>query len=311
MAPPPAKRQKRPIVLSSDDDEDEASLVRKHLVEHHSDKDKASVNSVKLNGSGISNRPLPTRSRPRPKGTTKSSTLASTQTTPSPSPEKPTKKTRLPKEEQKSRSLYTFFNAATQTQRANGRPEPETQAVDVEEEEDFIQDDSLDEDLWQLPDVQDEENHVLDRRKRLRMSPPSTGLRAGVGGLPGASQRFISKAKSPSTAGGVDGSDTLGTGDLRPWAEKYAPRNLEELAVHKRKVADVRGWLENVIGGRNLKVGLPNKSTHRARADSGKETLDTKGAFWGWQDCYDIYVSKNSRLSNLRMAEPCRVGVLF
>ncbi|RKF82583.1 Cell cycle checkpoint protein RAD17, partial [Golovinomyces cichoracearum] len=37
--------------------------------------------------------------------------------------------------------------------------------------------------------------------------------------------------------------------DLRPWAERFAPSSLDELAVHKRKVADVRKWLEDAMGG--------------------------------------------------------------
>ncbi|TQS38660.1 hypothetical protein Golomagni_00831 [Golovinomyces magnicellulatus] len=37
--------------------------------------------------------------------------------------------------------------------------------------------------------------------------------------------------------------------DLCPWAERFAPSNLDELAVHKRKVADVRKWLEDAMGG--------------------------------------------------------------
>lgn len=37
--------------------------------------------------------------------------------------------------------------------------------------------------------------------------------------------------------------------DTRPWAERFAPANLEELAVHKKKVSDVNAWLESVFGG--------------------------------------------------------------
>ncbi|KKA29981.1 hypothetical protein TD95_002984 [Thielaviopsis punctulata] len=38
--------------------------------------------------------------------------------------------------------------------------------------------------------------------------------------------------------------------DLRPWSERFAPQNLDELAVHKRKVADVRRWLSDALDGR-------------------------------------------------------------
>ncbi|KAI1081762.1 Rad17 cell cycle checkpoint protein-domain-containing protein [Whalleya microplaca] len=38
--------------------------------------------------------------------------------------------------------------------------------------------------------------------------------------------------------------------EQRPWSERFGPVNLEELAVHKKKVADVRRWLQDVISGR-------------------------------------------------------------
>ncbi|KAK4170392.1 cell cycle checkpoint protein RAD17 [Cladorrhinum sp. PSN259] len=38
--------------------------------------------------------------------------------------------------------------------------------------------------------------------------------------------------------------------DSRPWSERFAPVDLDELAVHKRKVADVRRWLDDVYVGR-------------------------------------------------------------
>ncbi|KAF1959454.1 Rad17-domain-containing protein [Byssothecium circinans] len=43
------------------------------------------------------------------------------------------------------------------------------------------------------------------------------------------------------------------TTDRRPWNEKYGPISLDELAVHKKKVADVRSWLESVLSGKERK----------------------------------------------------------
>ncbi|CAI4216380.1 unnamed protein product [Parascedosporium putredinis] len=37
--------------------------------------------------------------------------------------------------------------------------------------------------------------------------------------------------------------------DLRPWSERFRPLTLDELAVHKKKVADVRRWIEGVLSG--------------------------------------------------------------
>ncbi len=39
-----------------------------------------------------------------------------------------------------------------------------------------------------------------------------------------------------------------------PWAQRYAPRTLEELAVHKKKVSDVEQWLNNAFTGKSRKV---------------------------------------------------------
>lgn len=44
--------------------------------------------------------------------------------------------------------------------------------------------------------------------------------------------------------------------DSLPWAQRYPPTDLEELGVHKRKVADVRAWIDNVLKGYERKVGL-------------------------------------------------------
>jgi cell cycle checkpoint protein len=43
------------------------------------------------------------------------------------------------------------------------------------------------------------------------------------------------------------------TSDRRPWTEKYGPTSLEELAVHKKKVTDVRTWLTDVLDHRGRK----------------------------------------------------------
>jgi cell cycle checkpoint protein len=44
--------------------------------------------------------------------------------------------------------------------------------------------------------------------------------------------------------------------DGRPWAQRYGPSNLDEIAVHKRKVEDVRRWLEDAFAGRRKEVSV-------------------------------------------------------
>lgn len=60
----------------------------------------------------------------------------------------------------------------------------------------------------------------------------------------------------------------LDTGDRRPWTDKYGPVTLEELAVHKKRVADVRTWLADVFSGKARKRLLLLKGP----AGSGKTT---------------------------------------
>ncbi|CAK7271276.1 RFC checkpoint protein Rad17 [Sporothrix epigloea] len=70
------------------------------------------------------------------------------------------------------------------------------------------------------------------------MAPPSQSS---------SSQRF----KRPGRPAALNGTSTTNSeDDLRPWSERFAPVNLDELAVHKKKVADVRQWLEDVLLGR-------------------------------------------------------------
>jgi len=56
--------------------------------------------------------------------------------------------------------------------------------------------------------------------------------------------------------------------NLRPWAERFAPRNLDELAVHKKKVQDVRTWIEEVTSGQRRQRVLLLKGA----AGTGKTT---------------------------------------
>ncbi|KAJ5490596.1 Checkpoint protein Rad17/Rad24 [Penicillium expansum] len=60
----------------------------------------------------------------------------------------------------------------------------------------------------------------------------------------------------------------VGEPDRRPWAQRFAPANLGELAVHKKKVSDVQHWLEDAFAGRRSERLL----VLRGPAGSGKTT---------------------------------------
>ncbi|KAF2751014.1 Rad17-domain-containing protein [Sporormia fimetaria CBS 119925] len=83
---------------------------------------------------------------------------------------------------------------------------------------------------------------ALPLRKRIRDAPSSKDA-ASKG-----SQRFLSTATDARKLSGAK-SPPLADQDRRPWNEKYGPASIEELAVHKRKVADVRTWLSDVFNG--------------------------------------------------------------
>ncbi|KAB8254290.1 UAA transporter family-domain-containing protein [Aspergillus pseudonomiae] len=53
-----------------------------------------------------------------------------------------------------------------------------------------------------------------------------------------------------------------------PWAQQYSPTNLDELAVHKRKVSDVQSWLRNAFA----RTGERKLLILRGPAGSGKTT---------------------------------------
>ena len=252
MAPPPAKKQKRLVFLSSDDDEDWAPTT-----EGIRGRKASSEPSNWSDAHGTTKRSLPTRSRKEPTDyVVNVEASAVTNLTPSPSPKKPTRKTKPTARPQVSKPISSFFNATSHSQQVNGYRQPNAETPELEnDEEDLIEDDSVIEDVNELRGQQGTTRFVLDRRKARFASaqtvPPSTQLQR----LASSSQRF----KIPGSAIGKR-NDLPNAVDLapkepdeRPWAERFGPSNLEELAVHKRKILDVRNWLENVLQWRDHK----------------------------------------------------------
>ena len=78
--------------------------------------------------------------------------------------------------------------------------------------------------------------------------------------FPSSTQRFM-KASQPS-------AKIVKEEDRHPWAERFAPQNLDELAVHKKKVQDVRIWIDEVMNGQRRQRVLLLKGA----AGTGKTT---------------------------------------
>ncbi|EQL37574.1 hypothetical protein BDFG_01157 [Blastomyces dermatitidis ATCC 26199] len=232
----------------------------------------------------------------------------SLQTTPGSSPEKKRGKKAHRLSEEPSKSLHSFFARATEEERWSCKKDSvglgagvgssiteETDMVeeiedDEEEEiEDLIEDDSYDElftrhvlSSGSAELAQGDNNKAgspLDRRKVKDMKVAQQINKAKLTSRPG--KRFLLPGSSAAGSGttSVNGDEVgwacelhsstkLAAQGMRPWAEEYAPANLDELVVNKRKVSDVQRWLVDVFGGKSKQRVL----VLRGPAGSGKST---------------------------------------
>ncbi|KAE9372120.1 Rad17-domain-containing protein [Stipitochalara longipes BDJ] len=250
---PPAKRRKRAVVLSSDDEDDEKPKGRlTDLVSSSplSSSDTKTTDSARA-PSQVST--APTKTEPRAKTANHPHNAAPIYLPNSPRRAKassksasssPEKSKRRGKTEEKGKSgdIFTFFTRQAQRQQAEGgvngsisKPKHTIQSSKAEEH-DLI---SEDDDVVVETKVQNSSLVGLAARKRAR---GAESFKGGDGDNPSASQKFLVKPK-PRT-------EIKNEEDMRPWAERFSPSNLEELAVHKKKIADVRTWLEDVMHGR-------------------------------------------------------------
>jgi len=257
---PPAKRQKRNVIPSSSpvtsDNEYEEPVVKSNArLNDLISSSPTSSNDPKTGTSGKpSSQSMGTRWEPRSKTANRPHNAAplpppkpargdrTASKSASNSPEKAKRKGKV-EEKVKSGDLFTLFTKQAQRQKAEsassgvtGRPRitPQSSKELTIEDDDIISDDDVVESKAQSASMVG-----LAARKRARAA---NILRNGDEGAPSASQKFVMK---PKVLREVQSED-----DMRPWAERFAPVNLDELAVHKKKVADVRTWFENVMSGR-------------------------------------------------------------
>lgn len=194
---------------------------------------------------------LPTRSissrrtRQPPKTATSKTTTSKTTTSP-------------------SKSLHNFFQPASEGQRwsskkfqvhtesagststGSGSKPGLKQKADLELDADVIDDDydSYDEIFSQIQPIQQKQQ-----------KQPQTGkytTKTASKQTRSKPKRFLLSDKSGSS---TPTPTPTGTAiDTRPWAQRFAPIDLSELAVHKRKVSDVQCWLDDVFQGRRREV---------------------------------------------------------
>lgn len=243
MGPPPAKKQKRLIVLNSED-EAQGSLCSSRS--SHNVEVKATTGNKTLDDEPAL-ASLTTRAKVKARGYTTRAT-SSRGSTPALSPQKPRPPVR--KTTAKSGTLYSFFNTTTQSQQVNGCSEITKDSTRLEEE-DLIQDVSSSDEHRRVPERRVDALGTQTKHQSLRPESLESLIRNG---RPlEASQRFKPLAETPRHS--FSRSVAAKTFERRPWAEMFVPSSIEELAVHKRKVVDVRTWLENVFNGQERKVG--------------------------------------------------------
>lgn len=234
MTRPPGKRPRR-LILSDDDEP---------MVKTRRAPPRLSAGPVKgVDGEKIVSLPA-TPKKVKPKPVPKAS--------PNRSPEKTLRKGN--REEKGSKSLHTFFGKATEEQRwARKENTPSTVDEDVETA-DAIEDDSSDEAFADYPNGGDDEDKVLDRRKAGGSDSWNDVMKPFKNGI-SSSHKFAKLSKPVMKDKTIVGQDN----DMfdRPWAERFAPESLEELAVHKKKVTDVQNWLSAVLQGRDRRVCDP------------------------------------------------------
>jgi cell cycle checkpoint protein len=236
MAKPRAAR-KQPVVLSSDSEEDAS----------HSPPPKRHKRGTLLSlTDGARGEAEAPRTRSRPAGSPKTS-APSTQKSPAKSPGKP---------RAIHKPITSFFSNVPRPQSLQPTPSPEKAATPREDIDDILDSSGDDRPV--------KSSTALPLRKRSNPGPIIDSDAATKG-----RQKFLrtaSGARSTPPSSQPIREDTI---DRRPWTEKYGPASLEELAVHKKKVSDVRAWLEDVFSGRGRKRLLLLKGP----AGSGKTTV--------------------------------------
>lgn len=276
---PPVKRRRRNIVSDDDDDEDDArdekpTPIKNRINQYFSpptakskvfgdaenEDDPSPPSPSSLRESSRPSRTAPAKKAPA--AAARSSRFKSAASkNPGQSPSKPKANDRKPIDEKgKSANIRTLFS--NQAQRAKAEPKPNGRSKKADVQAFDVTSDSLsdDEDI-SIPTTSGTSLVGQKAQKRSRdafeFQPASTSTHPSTN----AAQIFLRPSRLNSTSSG-DGVDQ------RPWSERFGPLSLEELVVHKKKVADVRRWLDDVLSGRMRQRLLVLKGS----AGTGKTT---------------------------------------
>ncbi|KAL8730613.1 MAG: hypothetical protein Q9166_003926 [cf. Caloplaca sp. 2 TL-2023] len=246
MGPPPAKRRRKQVVSSSEDEE--VTSTHERLGDQLRSQTSKAWSRQTTNDHQL--RALPTRLRSKPKPVTRAPRIDSANTNTPSSPKKPVSKPHYAPKDSKSSSLDKFFSAASHSNASKASGSQNPKLGTAVEDEDFIEDDSFDEELQKLSDPCRDIQGLV---KQASAPPPPLTEKVSSSKLLSGSQVFRRLGSGVGARNKKDEVAKPRKDDTRPWADRYGPTSLEELAVHKKKVADVKDWLHGVFQGQSKK----------------------------------------------------------
>ena len=231
MATPPAKRQKRMIISDSDENN-----------EDHTISDKiGTVRQIDVESTISFTSPQQKIGEPNKKTRISSSSTKRIA---------PVRHGQQNSGKNKPASLYAFFNTKThdQTRKANKSRVQASIAI-TEEDDDDIRDDHSELDSCPTVLLEGGNRNFFSHGEHFSVASRSTGNEGGT--KRSSDPKYLASAGSGPDSNSTVVSALSTAEDSRPWAAKYPPGNIDELAVHKKKIANVRTWLKNVLDGLN------------------------------------------------------------
>ena len=238
MNAPPTKRRKTRAVLSSRDNEDATALSagQSNVQEHgtnHATKELA-LRSRTRSGQGFTRSREPTALPRSPKKQAPRGTRTRTQT----------------RNGSKDRSVNDFLNSSFEQKMFA----QQLDLFDLDQLEDAIEDDSvLEEELRS----QGTDFVVAGEAASKQARPADIPLVHKKGRSVGL-KKFLPKDNASNLAAvpSTSASPRHVGEDTRPWVDRYCPLDLDELAVHPKKVDDVRRWILGSFAGQSQKVSI-------------------------------------------------------
>lgn len=215
-----------------------------------------------------------------------------------------------------NKSIFSFFNPATQRQQASEQDSASsTKSIDSTPNHQDIDDDISGDDT--APSLSQTSQTAQSLRKR-KLNKDDVGHVDGSAPLP-PSQKFRKISNGTRLPTATRAAPAIQ--DARPWTERFAPVNISELAVHPRKVADVRSVLQSALSDRArprlivLKgaAGTAKTTTVSLLAkEMGMEILEWKnpvgtdassGAFASYSSHFQEFVSRSAKFIGLDLVQ--------